>query len=187
MLLISLLHFRYRYKQCDIQTSKFTAMSTSLTEHFFSFFFFLEAPYPIASRWVRETSREAQHFEFNKFSNASQHPMSFPNCLIQGLVTNEIHLTLLYWRWLQKCSSSKIKISIVVNSSDVILAASYVASPALSRIPRSYLRSKCDVEDSSVFPFTTPKPAAMSLTGYREHQLFDTTRQKTTGWRSFCW
>lgn len=38
-----LLHLRYRYKQCDIQTSKFTAMSTSLidfTSHF------VEALYP---------------------------------------------------------------------------------------------------------------------------------------------
>lgn len=48
-----LLHFRYRYKQCDIQTSKFTAMSTSLID-FTSLF--LEAPYPTASRWVSPSS-----------------------------------------------------------------------------------------------------------------------------------
>lgn len=85
-----LLHFRYRYKQCDIQTSKFTAMSTSLIDFTSRF---LEALYPTVDELV-------QAVWIQRSSNASQHPLSFPVCLIQGLVANKICAT--YWRWLQK-------------------------------------------------------------------------------------
>lgn len=64
-----LLHFRYRYKQCDIQTSKFTAMSTSLIDFTSSQFLFLEAPYPTASRELVQAVSD---------TNASQHPTVLP-------------------------------------------------------------------------------------------------------------
>ena len=41
----------------------------------------------------------------------SQHPLSSPNGLIQGFITNKICPTSSYWRWLQKSSSSKIEVS----------------------------------------------------------------------------
>lgn len=148
--------------------SKIQIHSNEYQFDFTSFFSGGGAPYPPASRWVvRAPGFTQKHV---KKPVSIHRPLS--KCLIQGLITNEIHLTLSYWRWLQKSSSSKIEISIVVNSSDEILAHSLA------------LRSPASI--SSVWWRLIDVPFHSHYTGSSVAWL-QGSGQNRTGWESFCW
>lgn len=96
------LHFRYRYKQCDIQNIQVHSNEYQFHWFHFSFFFSVEALFPPRSRWVSPISLNSAGFKWSSTSTTRPSHPSAPHSRFGNRLLKKKKICSTYWRWLRK-------------------------------------------------------------------------------------